>query len=159
MLIRPLQGGAEAAACAELMAASEPWRTLGRGVAASLTIVSDPAKEVYVGEDARGLAGFLILDMHGPFIGYIQTVCVAPDRRGQGLGTTFVQWAEARIRRDSPNVFLCVSSFNDAARRLYERLGYEFVGTLSNYLVDGHDEHLLRKSVGSWSAFRQGRTP
>ena len=32
-------------------------------------------------------------------------------------------WAEARILRESPNVFICVSSFNPDARRLYERQG------------------------------------
>jgi ribosomal protein S18 acetylase RimI-like enzyme len=49
---------------------------------------------------------------------------------------------------------LCVSSFNTGAKRLYERLGYEFVGTLTNYLVEGHDELLYRKTSGNWSAFR-----
>jgi ribosomal protein S18 acetylase RimI-like enzyme len=50
-------------------------------------------------------------------------------------------------------VFLCVSSFNDAARRLYERLGYAAVGRLPNFLVDGHDEILMMKSAGPWSGF------
>ena len=46
-------------------------------------------------------------------------------------------------------MFLCVSSFNPAARRLYERLGYQLVGTLTDYLVPGHDEYLFRKTTGS----------
>ena len=121
--IRPLNGRLEAEACARMMAASEPWATLQRSYARSLEIVTEPGKEVYVARDARNVAGFLILDLRGPLRGYIQTVCVEPSRRGYGVGTKLIRWAEARIEKESPNVFLCVSSFNPAARRLYERLG------------------------------------
>lgn len=56
--------------------------------------------------------------------------------------------AEERILRDVPNVFVCVSSFNTEARRLYLRLGYEPVGELKDYIVAGHSELLLRKTTG-----------
>jgi ribosomal-protein-alanine N-acetyltransferase len=157
--IRPLATPQEAEACARIMAASEPWLTLRRSYETSLAILTEPGREVHVAVDDRGLAGFLILDLRGPFTGYIQTVCVEPARRGCGVGTRLVQWAEERIGKESPNVFLCVSSFNREARRLYERLGYQLVGTLTDYLVPGHDEHLFRKTNGSWEAFRAGRTP
>jgi ribosomal protein S18 acetylase RimI-like enzyme len=91
--------------------------------------------------------------MAGPFTGYIQTVAVATEERGRGLGARLVAHAEERIFRDSPNVFLCVSTFNDGARRLYERLGYREVGELTDYLVRGHGEVLMRKSRGPWSEF------
>ena len=136
-----------------MMAASEPWRTLGRGVEASRRIIDDPTREVYIAEDAEGLAGFMILCMVGAFVGYIQTVCVAPDRRGHGVGSRLVAFAEERIAPVSPNVFLCVSSFNHDARRLYERLGYEHVGELRDYLIAGASELLYRKSRGPWSTF------
>ncbi len=152
--ISPLAGAAEAEACARMMADSEPWRTLGRDADASLRIIADPAREVYVGEDDGGLAGFVILCLVGAFVGYIQTVCVAPGRRGAGLGSRLVAFAEERIRQVSPNVFLCVSSFNPAAQRLYERLGYEYVGELRDYLIPGASELLFRKSSGPWKTFR-----
>jgi len=66
-----------------------------------------------------------------------------------------IRWAERRIARDSPNVFICVSSFNLNACRLYERLGFEPVGVLRNLIVSGHDEILLRKTHGSWAEFRK----
>jgi len=31
---------------------------------------------------------------------------------------------------------------------LYERLGYEVVGELKDYIVPGHSEMLLRKTIG-----------
>lgn len=151
--IRRSTDASEHLACARLMAASEPWLTLGRTVEAALGVLQNPAKEVYVATDQTTLAGFLILDLQGPFAGYIQTVCVAPGAQRRGLGSQLLRFAETRIFRESPNVFMCVSSFNAGARRLYARLGYQEVGVLRQYLVSEHDEILLRKSRGSWREF------
>jgi [ribosomal protein S18]-alanine N-acetyltransferase len=137
------------------MVASEPWRTLGRSLEASLAVLQNPTKEVYVATSGAAVRGFLILDLTGPFPGYVQTVCVAPEARDRGLGSRLLAFAEARIFRESPNVFMCVSSFNHGARRLYARLGYEEVGVLRGYVVPEYDELLLRKSVGAWRDFGQ----
>jgi [ribosomal protein S18]-alanine N-acetyltransferase len=119
--------------------------------------VSDPVKAVYVasiGAEAEVVAGFLILNMTGAFVGYIQTVCVAPEWRGRGLGAIIIRFAEDRIFRETPNVFMCVSSFNTEAQRLYERLGYRRIGELTDYIVAGHSEILLRKTIGPLTSFR-----
>src|SRR5207247_2940 len=121
---------------------------------AALTLLRDPSREAYVLMRGAHLLGFLVLNMKGPFIGYIQIVCIHPAYQRQGLGTHLVRWAEERIFRDSPNVFLCVSSFNPDARRLYERLGYALVGELKDYQVAGHSEFLLRKTTGDWATFQ-----
>ena len=139
-----------------MMAASEPWLTLGRSFEKSLAIVRNPGKEVWVVPGADGPRAFVILDLHGAFTGYVQTICVRPDERGRGLGARLLGWAEARIFRESPNVFLCVSTFNAGARRLYERLGYSVVGTLDDYIVRGHGEVLMRKTRGPWREFAAG---
>ena len=151
--IRRLEGQEEAEACARLMASSEPWVALGRTYETSLTIIQDPTREVFTVRDHAGLAGFLILCMTGAFVGYIQTVCIDPSRRGQGLGSKLVEFAEQQILSRFPNVFMCVSSFNHDARRLYERLGYQVVGELTDYIVSGHSEILLRKTIGPLTAF------
>jgi [ribosomal protein S18]-alanine N-acetyltransferase len=151
--IAPLDSEAEARACARLMATSEPWITLGRTFEASFDILRDPTREVYAARDEGGIAGFLILCLTGAFVGYIQTVCIDPRCRRQGLGSRLVEFAEERILQVSPNVFMCVSSFNHDARRLYERLGYQIVGELTDYLVEGHSEILLRKTIGPLSGF------
>jgi [ribosomal protein S18]-alanine N-acetyltransferase len=153
--IRPLDRSLEAASCAQLMVTSEPWITLRLEIETGLAVLTDPAKEVYAIRDASGVAGFVVLDMRGLLRGYVQTICVRPDCRGRGLGSTLLQWAEARIFLDSPNVFICASSFNTGARRLYERLGFELVGVLRELLVPGHDEILLRKTRGTWTEFRE----
>ena len=136
------------------MAATDPWVTLGRSYDASLQVIENPSREVYIAEDEAGLAGFLVLSMVGAFVGYIQAVLVAPDQQGKGIGSLLIAFAEDRIFTESPNVFLCVSSFNTEARRLYERLGYQYVGELTDYLVRGHSELLFRKTRGPWNDFR-----
>ncbi|MEP6550293.1 MAG: GNAT family N-acetyltransferase [Gemmatimonadales bacterium] len=135
------------------MSTSEPWITLGRTFDASLRSIGDPSREVYLAKDGEDAVGFIILCMEGVFTGYIQTVCVAHDRRGRGIGSALVAYAEARTFEASPNVFLCVSSFNPDARRLYERSGYHFIGELRDYVVAGHSELLFRKTRGPWSEF------
>lgn len=152
--LRPLASDAEREACARLMSASEPWRTLGRDYEASLAIVSDPTREAYwIGHEGEW-AGFLLLYLRGPFRGYVQTICLRDSFRGRGLGSEVLAWAEERIFRESPNVFLCVSDFNTGALRLYRRLGYEVVGPLTDFLVPGSAELLLRKTRGPWSTWR-----
>jgi ribosomal-protein-alanine N-acetyltransferase len=142
-----------AEACARMMIASEPWITLRRSFDSALRNLQDPGKELHVVRVGDEVCGFVLLDMRGPLAGYIQSICVRSDQRGRGLGTALLGWAERRIHRESPNVFLCVSSFNAAARRLYERLGYEAVGSLADFVVPGHDEILLRKTQGPWTGF------
>jgi [ribosomal protein S18]-alanine N-acetyltransferase len=151
--IVPLCDEEDARVCARLMSTSEPWLTLGRTFEASLAVVSDPTREVYLARDSQRIAGFLILCMTGAFVGYIQTICIDPRCRGQGLGSKLVAFAEERILRVSPNIFMCVSSFNHGARRLYQRLGYTIVGELSDYIVQGESEILLRKTRGPLADF------
>ena len=157
LLIRALRAGKESRLCARMMAASEPWITLKRGYRESLAIVEDRSREIHVALEDGRLRGFLILNMSGAFAGYIQTICVDPEARSRGIGTRLMRFAEARIFRESPNVFLCVSSFNPRARALYRRLGYVRVGDLKDYLVPGFFETLFRKTIGSYHEFGQRR--
>jgi ribosomal protein S18 acetylase RimI-like enzyme len=157
--IRPLGGDDEVRACAELMSSSQPWVTLGRTLERSLAILGDrDLQEVYVAVHDERVIGFVILIMKGAFVGYIRTVAVHPDWRSIGLGRRLIGYAEERIFRESPNAFLCVSSFNDRARSLYERLGYETVGELRDYIVRGHSEWLLRKTIGPSAEFRPAQS-
>ncbi len=154
--IRRLDGEDEIAICARMMADSEPWITLGRGYDACYQTIADPIKEVTVAIVDAQIAGFLILNMSGGFVGYIQSICVAPHRRGRGIGTHLIQHVEKRIFSETPNAFICVSSFNPDARRLYEDLGYQLVGELHDYVVQGYSEFLLRKSIGPLRDFHGG---
>ncbi len=130
---------------ARLMSTSEPWLTLGRSYEASLGMMADPLRESYLARLGGDPVAFLILQTRGVLVGYIQTVCVAPERRSLGLGSQLIAFAERRLFADFPNVFMCVSSFNRRAQELDERLGYVKVGILEDFIVPGHDELILRK--------------
>ena len=148
LAIDRLDGQAQELVCAQLMAASDPWQRLGMDLESLLRAVRAPGRERYVAQLNGQFAGFLILNFQGPFPGYIQTVGLAPEFRGQGLGSAIITFAEQRIFREQQNVFLCVSSFNSRARRFYTALGYQEVGELTDFLVAGHSEFLLRKTIG-----------
>lgn len=156
MEIAILQQTTEAETCARMMADSEPWITLRRDYDASLKILTDPSREVYLARVDGQIIGFTVLLMHGAFVGYIQSVCVAPEWRNRGVGRQLMAFAEERIFKETPNVFICVSSFNREALRLYERLGYGVIGELKDYIVPGRSEILLRKTIGSLTKFKVG---
>jgi ribosomal protein S18 acetylase RimI-like enzyme len=152
--IHPLRHADEVEACAKLMAGSEPWITLRRTHRDAAKLLQDPDKENYIAQVNDDVVGFVILDTCGPFAGYVQSIGVMPDWRNRGIGSKLIAFAEARIFRESPNVFLCVSSFNAQAQKLYMRLGYERIGELKDYVVLGHSEILMRKTIGPRYEFR-----
>lgn len=157
--IRKLAGAEEARFCARFIIASEPWITLGLTYDGAMKRLKDPTREIYVATDGGRILGVLILFLDGVFNGYIQTIAVHPDHRSRGLGKQLIEFAERRIFRVSPNVFLCVSSFNGNAQKLYARLGYERVGELRDFVVQGHSEFLMRKTRGSWREFDAAPIP
>jgi len=159
IVIRPICGVQETEICARMMAESEPWTSLQRDYAASLRNLSSAEKEIYVAAKGDEIVGFIVLNLHGGFVGYIQSICVAPGWRKHGIGRELVDFAERRVFKNHPNMFICVSSFNPDARRFYGGLGYEVVGELKDYIVDGHSEILLRKTIGSLTEFRKKSAP
>lgn len=152
--IQKLQYRADAETCARMMADSEPWLTLRRDYVASLEILTDPSREVYLAMVGSEIAGFTVLIMNGAFVGYLQSICVAPQWRDKGIGSQLMDFAEKRVFSESPNVFICVSSFNRRVQKLYERRGYEVIGELKDWIVPGHSEILLRKTIAPLTDFK-----
>jgi len=146
--IRKVTGAGARRAAARLMAASDPWLRLGIKYQPCLKNINAPYRELYAARHGAALRGFVLIAMCGALKGYIQALCVAPEARGGGLGARLMRHAEKRIFRDSPNVFLCVSSFNKGAVRFYRRLGYRRTGLLKDFLVKGANELLMRKTRG-----------
>jgi predicted GNAT family acetyltransferase len=65
----------------------------------------------------------------------IQGVWTAPEWRGRGLARAGVA-AVVRdaLRRVAPSVSLYVNDYNTSARRVYERCGFQQVGTFATVL-------------------------
>lgn len=160
--IRRMRAG-DVDSCARIVAADPLWqrygvtlpsarRTFGRALAQTARgrDAVRTAGEVAVATLAGRVLGFIWYRLDGTFhhSGYIRWLAVVPEARRRGVGRRLVRYAEARIFRQGPNVFLTVSDFNTAARRFYERLGYAEVGAIGDYVVPGITERLFRKTRG-----------
>ncbi len=153
--IRPPQTPDELIAGAQMMSSTEPWITLQRDYAQAYQSLTHPDKEIYMAVLNDQLVGLIVLNMHGVLVGYIQSICVAAKWRSQGIGTALLIHAEQRILRDSPNIFLLVSSFNQAAYRLYERCGYQQIGEIPDFIVRGSSEIIMRKTIAPLAEYTQ----
>jgi ribosomal-protein-alanine N-acetyltransferase len=134
--------------CALMMSVTDLWITLDMNYDQCLQAFEGISKEIYVIRFHDEIIGFVIIQISGTFAGYIQTICISKDYRGKGYGKKLLQFCEERILRISPNVFICVSSFNKGAIRLYYDFGFKLVGELDNFVKAGFSELLLRKTVG-----------
>jgi ribosomal-protein-alanine N-acetyltransferase len=136
------------AICAEIMSRTDPWITLDMGVEECSKAFEGAYREVFVLRTGNEIAGFFIIQPQGSFKGYIQTIAVAEAYRGRGYGIRMLQFCQDRILKYSPNIFICVSSFNQGALSLYSRFGFEKIGELKDFIKKGFTELLLRKTVG-----------
>jgi ribosomal-protein-alanine N-acetyltransferase len=133
---------------AQVMAASEPWLTLGRGLEACRAAVQQAEVEVFVAVHEGARAGFIRLQRRGVAGSpYVASIAVAAEQRGGGVGRALLRFAEERCRAEHRHIFLCVSSFNTRARALYEREGWRQVGELEDYVIDGASELLMHKRL------------
>jgi ribosomal protein S18 acetylase RimI-like enzyme len=133
-------------ACNAITAASEPWKTLNERVD-FLTYLT--LKQAYVCVIGNVAAGFILFTVEPVFArgGYVRAVGVDPAMRRQGIGRKLLVFAESRIARRSPNVYLCVSSFNRRGQAFYKGLGYMRVGKLPGLIVAGASEYIFWKRL------------
>ena len=134
--------------CASMMSRTDPWITLEMNYEYCLAAFKGDYKEIYIIEVENVIAGFVIIQIAGTFSGYIQTVCIDEAYRGKGLGKKLLLFCEERIHTYSPNVFICVSSFNKGAIKFYYEFGFKLVGELNDFVKQGFTELLLRKTIG-----------
>ncbi len=137
----------EKTACAELMSGSEPWTTLGLSRDQLMSTLNDPLHEVHAAYVKEELVGTIVIHSQGSFSAYLKNITVKPSWRGQKLGEKMMEFIENEVFSTYKNLFLCVSSFNTDAQRFYRKMGYQKIGELKDYLVEGHDEILMRKSI------------
>ena len=139
--VRRAAGEADASSCASIMASTDPWKTLGRKYDDTFRMISDAGAEVFVAVTPdEEVVGLVQIRMIPVFKGYIAALAVHEAWRNQGIGTMLLEFAEERIFRESPNVFLCCSSFNHDAMRLYL-----FCSTTARALqttTDGIEKHV-----------------
>jgi len=78
-------------------------------------------------------------------LGWIATIGVQPEYRGQGIGSALLLACEKDLNK--PYVRLCVRAENEDAIRLYVRHGYSQVGRWNKYYRDGADAVVMEKEI------------
>jgi ribosomal protein S18 acetylase RimI-like enzyme len=64
---------------------------------------------------------------------HVRMMCILPEYQGKGLGSTLLRSFIQRVSAEGKNVKLGVFKINSAARRLYERLGFETCGETTTH--------------------------
>jgi len=96
-----------------------------------------------VWRDGDAVAGYITFWLIVDEI-HINNVAVRPEARGRGIGRALVEFAMREgVRRGAASVLLEVRSANQAARRLYDRLGFRQTGTRSGYYAHPPDDALI----------------
>ncbi len=134
--------------CARLMESTDPWITLGRRYEECLARLTHPEYTLLVARRESGEpVGFMLLHPRGMAGSpYLASIAVAPDARGQGLGHLLLERAEAEFP-SARSIFLLVSSFNQRAYALYQRLGYQRVGEIPGYSLENASELIMYKRL------------
>jgi [ribosomal protein S18]-alanine N-acetyltransferase len=131
-----------------LLASSEPWITLGITREQCDRNCHDPEYLLYIADFENRPGGIILLDPRGVAGSpYIKSIAVFPEFRGLGVGTELLSYAEELFREKSHHLFICVSSFNHKARKLYERCGYEALCEFKDYIIEGASEILMHKRI------------
>lgn len=148
-VLRPLRQPGRAETIAAMLAAQEPWRSLGYRTDALARYLTraDPGLHRFVVFRGESLAGVVCIRwpwLRGP---YIELIGFDPQARGRGLGGAVVDWMEAEVRGSAVNLWAFVSEANTSARRFYAARGFVEVAPVPELVAPGHTEILLRKRL------------
>jgi ribosomal-protein-alanine N-acetyltransferase len=100
-----------------------------------------------VAEAGHRIVGYVSGLIRRDGYGHIVSICVHPEHRGKGLGTLMMRSIEIILKE---NFGICrylleVRVSNNAAIKLYHKLGYSIVKTIPKYYLDGEDAYLMIK--------------
>ena len=148
-VIRPMRTEDRPAAIA-ILANADPWQRLGYTTEDWDRIFAPlpQNRDTYVIESDARVAGIAILRRKFLIGDYLELLGIADWAQGRRLGSHLLTHIECLVFARSKNLFACVSDFNQQARDFYARKGYREVGPISDLLIAGSAEILLRKTVG-----------
>jgi len=133
-----------------MLADSDPWKRLGYTVAdwERLFQGGPSGRDCYVIESVGNVVGLALLRQRFMLGDYLELLAIAPQLQGKGFGSVLLKYLEKLVFERTKNLFVCVSDFNQDARRFYARHGYREIGPIPNFLIPGSSEILLRKTTG-----------
>lgn len=129
----------------------EPPFRFGRTYMRSL--VDSEYSATWIAEDDCKMTGFAIVvwtkDKGGP-VAYIQTIEVAPEQRGRGVGKELLRRVEgSALAVGAARIWLHVDEKNSLAVRLYETSGYHYEGREPDYYAPSRAGEIYSKLLGA----------
>lgn len=105
-------------------------------------VAAEPERTAGAGEAILGYAGLMcVLPLSD-----VQTIAVAPEAQGQGLGTALLhRIIDTATDAGAEQLLLEVRADNDGAQSLYHREGFETIHSRPRYYGDGTDALIMRK--------------
>ncbi len=104
------------------------------------------------------MVGFVIGMLEPGAVGHVISVGVAPEYRRMGFAQMLMHSVEEGfVERDATISRLEVRASNQAAQKLYLKLGYGIAQRLSRYYTNGDDALLMVKSLSTRSPFARYR--
>ena len=92
------------------------------------------------------MVGFIAGDVHrSENLAWIVTLGVLPTYRQQGIGSALIKAGESHL--GVATIRLSVRISNQAAVRLYERMGYRRIGEWPGYYANGEDALVMEKGT------------
>jgi ribosomal protein S18 acetylase RimI-like enzyme len=134
----------------EILAQSEPWISRGATGESLARALGDTIGRghTFVAEEDL-LPAALACFVPEPVIaggGCLRFIAVRQDKRRRGIGRQLMGFVERKVFSKSQNLYVSISSTNDAAQRFFERLGYRRVGEIPGLYGADETEYILRKA-------------
>jgi ribosomal-protein-alanine N-acetyltransferase len=122
---------------------------------------TDPWSENMIYHDfaENSRAHFFVAESEGYVVGYvgiwtvvnnvhITTIAVDPDYRRRGIATALIKKVIEEYASERQTITLEVRPSNDAARGLYEKLGFNVSGRRKNYYSDNQEDAIIMDYSG-----------
>ncbi len=113
---------------------------------ADLRVWSGEGHKLYFITLGDAAVGLLHLGSRGGEIDWLEDLFVLPEYQGRGVGSQAVRLAEAMVRQYSQSMYLEAAARNQRAIRLYRRLGYDCLNTVTlRKDFPGYDYDVVRE--------------
>lgn len=127
-------------------------------------IFHEPNPLLYAMIENRPVDGFIVAEENGELCGYllgtllmdearILLIAVKEGRRRMGIGSRLVNEYVESIKGRASMVRLEVRSNNLAAQTFYFKLGFRFIGMVSNYYRNGDNAYIMVKPMENMTLF------
>ncbi len=142
---------------AEINITTFPWTSFKLTHKAAAKFLQDRLDKqmVYVAVKDDQVIGFIAMKRDFLFGNYIRRIVIREDLRSKGIGSQLVKYVEElTFGNNIPNLYLICTTTNTKAIAFYIKNGFKIIGEITNFVDEGLDEYILRKTIGTINEFK-----